>query len=80
MIFGGLAMKVILEFNLPDEKEDLESAQDGWLYRAVLYDFSEYLRRKYKHTDPKSKARQMEYNEICEAFWDTLRNSGVELW
>ena len=56
--------KVTLEFNLPDEKDEYESAYHGNSYYAMIWDFGEWLRRKYKHEDPKTKAHCEEYEEI----------------
>jgi len=41
-------MKVILEFNLPEENDEHEIAINGWKYRRVLYELDNELRSRIK--------------------------------
>lgn len=49
-------MKVILKFNLPEEKEELKLAQKGADYFSVLWDICQktrsYLRHGHNFKDP----------------------------
>ena len=47
-------MKVILEFDLPDEKPEFELAQNGPKYYCILCDIREFLRKKSKYENKKS--------------------------
>jgi hypothetical protein len=41
--------KAILEFNLPEEKEEFESAKNGGCYKLALWDLDQYLRGILKY-------------------------------
>lgn len=61
-------MKATLTFNLPEEAEEFKLARNGINYSIAIEEFSNYIRRKYKHIDPKSAEAYHEYEEIC-AHW-----------
>lgn len=42
-------MKITMEFNLPEEKEDFENAKNGNAYYAILHGLTEWLRRQHKY-------------------------------
>ncbi len=42
-------MKATLEFNLPEEKEDFDFANNGFNYYMALVEMDEWLRREYKY-------------------------------
>lgn len=42
-------MRAILEFDLPEEKEEFDLAKDGYLYSIVCEDFDNELRRILKY-------------------------------
>lgn len=44
-------MKATLEFNLPEDDEDLRVAQDGWKWRLALCDLDEELRGMVKYAE-----------------------------
>lgn len=44
-------MKAILEFNLPEDREEFELAQNGWKYKSVVDALFSWLRAKYKYED-----------------------------
>jgi hypothetical protein len=44
-------MKGILEFQLPEDQESFEYAQNGILYSMVLDDLDNWLRSKFKYED-----------------------------
>lgn len=43
--------KAILEFSLPDEREEFEIAQKAIQYSIILEDYSNWLRSLDKHTN-----------------------------
>lgn len=56
--------KVILEFDLIEERiEYLQALQSGKAYSAIN-EILNYLRRKYKHKEPKSQAHRDEFSSI----------------
>ena len=42
-------MKAILEFNLPEDKEDFDFATNGINYYSALCEFDQWLRSEYKY-------------------------------
>ena len=44
-------MKAILEFNLPEDKENFEFANNGFNYYMALCEMDEWLRSEYKYND-----------------------------
>ena len=42
-------MKAILEFNLPEDKEDFDFATKGINYYSALVEFDQWLRSEYKY-------------------------------
>ena len=42
-------MKATLEFNLPEDKEDLDFATNGINYYLALCEFDQWLRSEYKY-------------------------------
>ena len=42
-------MKAILEFNLPEDKEDFDFATNGINYYSALVEFDNWLRSEYKY-------------------------------
>lgn len=36
-------MTTILKYKIPEETEELETAQNGWKYKAALHDFNNFL-------------------------------------
>jgi hypothetical protein len=48
-------MKTILEFNLPDDSEELINAQNANKYLGVITDFSDYLRNEFKYKTKKER-------------------------
>jgi hypothetical protein len=42
-------MKAILEFNLPEDKQDFDFANNGINYYSALCEFDNWLRSEYKY-------------------------------
>ena len=43
--------KVILEFDSNEEREDMESAINGWKWKMVVWNFDQRMRAIYKYED-----------------------------
>ena len=58
-------MKAILEFNLPEDKEDFDFANNAVNYYSALVEFDQWLRSEYKYNGNESmfEVRQ-KLNEI----------------
>ena len=53
-------MKAILEFNLPEEKDEYNFANNGINYYSALCEFDNWLRSEYKYNgnEPMFEARE----------------------
>ena len=58
-------MKAILEFNLPEDKEDFDFATNAVNYYSALVEFDQWLRSEYKYNgnEPMFEVRE-KLNEI----------------
>ena len=52
--------KGILEFNLPEEKEEFESAQNGSLYKLVVWELDQHLRGILKYNSDAHEEKTLE--------------------
>lgn len=67
--------KGILEFNLPEDKEDFEMAQNGWKFRVALQEIDEdLLRSLVKYDAPKGTETSELYVKLTEAEKEIVRN------
>lgn len=53
-------MKAVLEFELPEDKDDFNYAHNGFNYYMALYEMDQWLRSEYKYNDnePMYKVRE----------------------
>lgn len=65
-------MKHIIEFDLPDDHDDLKIAIQARDLYSVLWDFDQWLRHEIKHNDKP-------YEEIRERLYDFMNNFEVRL-
>lgn len=63
-------MRATLEFTLPEEREEFDSALRGGKAFAFIHDFEEFLRREYKH---------QELPEDSSVLWKLVRTKFFEL-
>lgn len=68
-------MKIIMEFNLPEEESNYRWARDGFAYLNIIKDFNEYLRRVVKYEENKIFHAQ----EIREKFFEIVRAHDVSI-
>ena len=61
-------MKAILEFTLPEEQGELEQAQQGAAFQALLQDLANALRNKAKHDAPAPR----DWSEVRDWFWEMV--------
>jgi hypothetical protein len=68
-------MKVIMEFNLPEEQEELENAQNGYKWATAAKEFDQALRNtiKYEPADFKGDINTLQnirdkFNEILSSY------------
>lgn len=63
-------MKAILEFNLPEESDNFETASNATKYRAILSDLYGWLRSKTKYEDIESIEVEQVKKKMIELLTD----------
>ena len=43
--------KITIEFDLDEEREDMESAINGWKWKMIVWDLDQHLRGQLKYND-----------------------------
>lgn len=71
-------MKATLEFALPEETEEFETASNGWRYKSILCELDNHLRSKVKYEDLDDRDYAL-YEKIREQLWELIRNENVNL-
>ena len=74
-------MKAILQFNLPEEQDEFEVAQNGWKYRRVVKDMDEHFRSIVKYgTDPffGGDLSEAQWKFAADTFRGGLRTAAIE--
>ena len=72
--------KVTIEYNLPDEQDAFEEANNAGKYYSVLWDIDQYLRNKTKYADEHAPAPFTEAMHLVrDEFWRLMRDSNLDL-
>jgi len=73
-------MKAILEFNLPDDKEEYDLANNGLNYWQVLWELDQELRAKTKYAaDDLPQDKYDAYQEIRDLLHELMSDNNVNL-
>lgn len=67
-------MKAILEFNLPEDQEDLDRANAALSLCSFIYDFDQYLRGQYKYAE-----KPDDIEKIREKWYDLQRDENIDM-
>jgi hypothetical protein len=67
-------MKAILEFTLPEEKEEYTVARKGIDYKIAIDEFSDFLRSQLKYGEL-SEEKDAVYDEIREKWIEILQEN-----
>jgi hypothetical protein len=67
--------KHIIEFDLPEENEELETVMNAGKYYSCLSSFSMLLREKYKY----SENQNVTWEQVRELFDSILEDNDVDL-
>jgi len=69
-------MKVTMQFELPEDQQQLEAAMKAHNYKYALTDFAEELSRRTKHVDN----CKTDWESVRAVFFDIINDRGVELY
>jgi len=73
-------MKAILEFNLPDDQQDYDLANNGLNFWRVLYELDQELRAKTKYaSDDLPQDKYDAYQEIRDMLYELMTDNNVSL-
>jgi len=68
-------MKAILTFNLPKDQYEYESAAKGTVYRSLLHDMANEIRRHTKYGDEKEEAT---WKVFSDKFWELMNEYKID--
>ena len=71
-------MKVVLIFNIPDDRDEYRLAEKGKDFYLAMYDYSQYLRTEWKHGNYDDKEFEV-LDKIKEQFCDILDRYNINL-
>ena len=69
-------MMAYLRFRLPAEKDEYNSAMDGWKYRAVLDEITQWVREQRKWREMSPEQAEV-YEEVWQKLWEIRQDRGV---
>lgn len=73
-------MKAILEFNLPDDQSDFESAINGYKWELAMWDMNQYLRSVTKYAPDETSAEVVEaLDKARDELFNILNNYNLEI-
>jgi len=71
-------MRATLKFDLLEERDEFETAVNGWKYRSVLWDLDNFLRSKLKYEEL-NDSEYVVYEKIREQLWNLLNEDNLTL-
>jgi len=73
-------MKAILEFNLPDDQSDFESAINGYKWELAMWDMNQYLRSVTKYAPDETSAEVVEaLDKARDKLFNILNDYNLEI-
>ena len=70
-------MKAILEFDLPDDREEFEQASAAYKYYSVLWEFDQHLRAKIKYDEKLTEEVHDTYQEIRDKLREFMNDNDL---
>jgi hypothetical protein len=71
-------MKGTLEFNLPEDQDDFDTATNGWKYRSVIDDIDGFLRNKLKY-DNLTQEQYDAYDKVRTELWNFINEHNIDI-
>lgn len=71
--------KVTLEFNTDEEREDMESAINGWKWKMLVWDLDQHLRSELKYNNELKSQAYEAVEKIREKLHELKSESGLSL-
>ena len=73
-------MKAILEFNLPEDQPEFNTALQGSDWKHVCWQMDQYLRKTVKYDESISKEDREVYDDMTNEFWTMMKENNVDLY
>ena len=71
--------KIILEYDFNEEREEMESALNGWKWKMLVWDLDQYLRGELKYNDKLTGEAYEAVEKIREVLHELKSESGLLL-
>jgi hypothetical protein len=71
--------KVILEFDPIEDKEEMETALNGWKWKMLVWDLDQHLRSELKYNDKLTGEAYEAVEKIRETLYELKNESGLKL-
>ena len=71
--------KVTLEFDPTEDREDMESAINGWKWKMLVWDLDQHLRSELKYNDAVTGEAYEALEKIRERLHELKTDSGLTL-
>lgn len=72
-------MKAVLEFNLPEEQDDFDTASNGWKYRSIIHDIDNFLRNKMKYEELPEE-QYTAYDKVRSELWNLINEHTLDIY
>ena len=73
-------MKAILEFNLPEDQPEFNTAIKGSDWKHVCWEMDQYLRKRVKYDEGLTEEQLEVYEDMRGEFWRMMNESNVDLY
>lgn len=73
----GNKMKHIIEFDLPEEREELACTLQAGQLRTAIYEYDMWLRSKMKYDDKLTEDQNKVFDECRSNLWNCLTSEGI---
>ena len=73
-------MKAILEFNLPEDQPEFNTAIKGSDWKHVCWQMDQYLRKRVKYDDGLTEEQLEVYEDMRGEFWRMMKENNVDLY
>lgn len=71
--------KIILEYDFNEEREEMESALNGWKWKMLVWDLDQHLRKELKYNDKLTGEAYEAVEKIRETLHELKSESGLLL-
>jgi len=74
-------MKAILEFDLPDEQEEFDVANNAWKFKSVLSELDSKLRSILKYEQDSHTIEELDFcQKIRDFMHDEIRERNIDIY